>query len=231
MIIFAFIKRLLEDTSFSGLRQYDLARECFTELVAPILDNKEAFFKLSAKHLVMLYEIIELLYGKQPNSELFLKYEDMVKQLNKDKLNYLLIESTKDFEKYKSSMTFFNLYKWRLDELKESLKKEPTFSWSMPIAKMIQHPRVENFLRSDDQTLEYTGFVGIADARTFVNKFQGFNKEYAYSVSMTPSGIGKKAHVFITKTRDLYNSLTRCSNAQSEYDYLIEKFKMFLVKK
>ena len=229
--LYYLFKRLLNNNSFSGLANDELGRSCFKGIIVPLLNKTADFLKLGVKSILDIYEIIELLFKKQTNSEYFNKYEQLVKQMNSDQLSMLLIETTTHFDTYKSSKTFYKLYEWRMETLSQKMRKQPEFSWSMSSAKLPKHLDVQKFLRSAEQTYTYkNSFGGIADARKFIEEYDGLRKELGFSIATKAYGIGKKAHVIITKTRDFYNSQTQDADIKQEYDALQEKFESFSVK-
>lgn len=114
------------------------------------------------------------------------------------------------------------LVKIRLEWLEIELsKEEPTFSWSMPHAK-VNRKDMNDFLKSNKESTQIIGFDGIAYARRSVIDLSSdkilpeldmeskgyFNipsYERGFSASMTAGGRGKKAFVEIKKTREYYN--------------------------
>jgi hypothetical protein len=83
--------------------------------------------------------------------------------------------------------------------LKSASLKEPPFSWHQREAVVPSHPEVQAFLRSSQESMTYTKFTGIAEARHFAEYLM--EESTNFSVSVSPSGAGKNSRCIITKTR------------------------------
>ncbi|KAI8902838.1 hypothetical protein BC833DRAFT_143929 [Globomyces pollinis-pini] len=84
------------------------------------------------------------------------------------------------------------------------LKGVPSFSWSLPFS-IPSHPIVTDFLKSNEQQMDYKNFDGKLKARKWVN--QHFDTNGLKSVTTAISGVGKNSYVSITKTKDYYQQL------------------------
>ncbi|KAJ2999883.1 hypothetical protein HDV02_001402 [Globomyces sp. JEL0801] len=83
------------------------------------------------------------------------------------------------------------------------LKGVPSFSWSLPFS-IPSHPIVTDFLKSNEQQMDYKNFDGKLKARKWVNQHFDTNGK---SVTTAISGVGKNSYVSITKTKDYYQQL------------------------
>jgi hypothetical protein len=91
--------------------------------------------------------------------------------------------------------------------LKSASLKEPPFSWHQREAVVPSHPEVQAFLRSSQESMTYTKFTGIAEARNFAAQLMRGSKHF--SVSVTTSGAGKNSRCIITKTRKYYEEINQ----------------------
>lgn len=116
-------------------------------------------------------------------------------------------------------------------------KSKLTFSWHMPEASFPQDKKIEEFLRGPLQmvnSFRKPEWQSIREARDFASTLSGNNyssyRSYnygsynsssntstrTYSVTATPNGVGQKAHVVITKTKEDF------TRRQTELDKVIQ---------
>ena len=127
----------------------------------------------------------------------------VIKSLEPDTLKLLINEILEAYnqEHFSTSQSINILFQHRLEWIRTELSSCTTNTdWSMPKASLPEHPSVEAFLKSSDETFEYKGFSTIAAARKFAETYQ--KEKDAYSVKMEANGKGNKSYVLITKTRD-----------------------------
>ncbi len=104
---------------------------------------------------------------------------------------------------------------------KSASLKNPPFSWHQPEAVVPNHPEVEVFLRSNQESMTYMKFTGIADARHFATYLMRGSKNF--SVSVTTSGAGKNSRCIITKTRKHYEEINQpFFTSKSELELLVK---------
>lgn len=86
-----------------------------------------------------------------------------------------------------------NYYNQRIDDINSK-------SWKIPDAVFPKHPKIEDFLKLNQQSIKYYGFSNKFDANCFVKD----NKDSleAYSLSYTSEGKGANACVKLTKSED-----------------------------
>jgi len=95
-----------------------------------------------------------------------------------------------------------------LNLISVQITKLSEFTWCMPNAELPAHREVENFLRSDQQTVLYANvFSSIHDAREFANTYGGTKP--TYSVQIVPEGRGRTSFVHIIKTNAYHASRSR----------------------
>jgi hypothetical protein len=78
---------------------------------------------------------------------------------------------------------------------------EPSFSWHQPEAVVSNHPQMQTFLRSSQESMTYMKFFGIAEARQFAQTLMSLGHSNNFSVSVTSSGCGKSSRCVIMKNR------------------------------
>jgi hypothetical protein len=77
----------------------------------------------------------------------------------------------------------------------------------MPKASISNHPKVQEFLRSDRMQMIYSGcFDSIHYARSFVSRYSGLKQDSGFSTRMATGAAGRYANVEITKTREYYDA-------------------------
>merc|ERR1719186_961520 len=80
----------------------------------------------------------------------------------------------------------------------------PPFTWKYSQAMVPSHPKVERFLRGDQQRFTYSGFTGIKQARNWADKQ---NSSMGTFATFTPGGIGARAFVQIVKRKEGFNQV------------------------
>lgn len=148
--------------------------------------------------------------------------------LSQDKLKNFVEIIDKKFECYKNLPSVLSIVKMRIDWLEAQTKSGLEFNWRMN-GNVAGHPRFEQFLRSDEAKMTYSGVLsGVAQARRFISVYSGLKNDF--SVSMNYTGTGSKVIVHITKTPDYYNSKLKSLNKiKSELKDLKERFSLFLL--
>ena len=76
---------------------------------------------------------------------------------------------------------------------------KPVFSWHQPWATVPGHPKVQKFLRSASQTLSYSEFRGIGEARQFADLLDQLEIQNKFSVTTETEGVGRNACCIIKK--------------------------------
>ena len=230
--------------------QQTIADEILKVTIVPILDKPAAFAKLinlvhgNIKHLfkdelyhtyLNLYHLFGVIVLCM-NDEMFgvsaRKFIALTGRLiPQDVLKELLAELVKHLETYRDScdatrIQFIkDLFDLRLKWLTSLQEKS---GWSMPDAKLAKHPRVETFLKSNEEKMLYSGnFSDVQAALKFITKYRGTHKTFSTQMQieyeLEDSRVDKVVGVLITKTD---KCLVRAKKlGQIEYDLLTEKLK------
>lgn len=110
----------------------------------------------------------------------------------------------------KSSPFVMNVFKVRKQWLEARLAETPpVFSWSMPLASMPRHPRVEEFLRSDQAEMRYQ-LDSVDHVRSFIQLYgsdlssSGYSDENGYSAQLSELTQPNGTSVLIKKTTKLF---------------------------
>jgi len=94
----------------------------------------------------------------------------------------------------------------------EVARGPPPFTWRLSQAAMTAHPKVERFLRGDQQRFSYSSFTGIQQARKWADKQ---NSSMGTLATFTPGGIGARAFVQIVKRMEGFNQVdTKAYNSK-----------------
>ncbi len=117
------------------------------------------------------------------------------------------------------------------------LRKKPTiptvFTWSQPEAVFPGNTQIEDFLRGNKQTLGYREplWKGINDARKYLKRinqhpYGSSSQPKLYSFTASADGIGQRAVVTITKTKDDFNRRVAGKSAEllKELQVLMARF-------
>jgi len=203
----------------------NVALELYNQFVIPILSKLEPF--PSSADLVLLIETVEL-FPEQQETQLdhikraliTLKEKKTLGNHLKKLSNMLPVDSLKKFKE---------VFEHHLSNLKSNIPDHEEFSWQMPLASVPGHPRVENFLRGNEQTMIYDGvFSSINHARNFAYKYsQYYSGPKLYSVVIEADGRGGDAFVRLAKTRDYYQNQLK---ELAKYKDDIKMFKSLITK-
>jgi hypothetical protein len=124
-----------------------------------------------------------------------------------DGIELLFFDLSTEFQKEKSALKkctrIKSLFERRKAALEEKLKSKPPFSWSMPEAKIPEHPSVQAFLRGEDEKMTYSApFKSAQEVRNFINDYNDcygwgmYMREFSAKITEKP---GKT--VLIKKTK------------------------------
>ena len=113
---------------------------------------------------------------------------------------------------------------FRIEFLEENVlsKGEPTMNWHQPNAVVPGFPEVQEFLRGPKKQMGYGRgtFTNITGARRWASDHA---KDKGCFMSLTPSGVGRNAVVFIVKTADGFNAqVTEYKALVNEYNSLLK---------
>lgn len=107
-----------------------------------------------------------------------------------------------------------NIIEGRKTWLEEQTKQEPLFTWSMPNARIIDYPKIEEFLKSPLPEMSFP-----FPSKTMLNRFvsmyndtYGWTAKKGYSAKIT-ARTGNMA--FIQKTRKLYEQQVLMYNSHN----------------
>lgn len=133
----------------------------------------------------------------------------------------------KEKQAFKSCRPIVDILEQRRQWLEKKLRERPQFSWKMPNAKMPNHPKIEQFLWSDQQTLVYGNLNDHSHLRNFIRKYSNSYSwgDGGYSVEMKEQP-GLKVH--IKKTRHWFDQKDR---EFVSYSSEFERIKCFLDSK
>ncbi|RNA23787.1 hypothetical protein BpHYR1_014435 [Brachionus plicatilis] len=196
------------------LNELELALKCCQKFILPIFDDVNYFNKLTSLYCDRLenhfFAISDtLLMFKRPDFEEYIK--KLVQMLTEMKLSGESIKNfvqtiKNNFEFYKTSPSVLSIIQMRINFLEAQIGPSLEFNWRMN-GTVQGHPRFEQFLKSDDMKMAYSGVLnGVAQARRFISSYSGVKQDY--SVNMDFKGSGSKVIVHITKNRDYFDSKT-----------------------
>lgn len=111
--------------------------------------------------------------------------------------------------------------------LDEKLALKPAFSWHMPAAHLPEHPLVEQFLRSADSAMYYSGaFASTRDLRHFIAQYRD---AYGWSSHQRGFSVNMKEEanltVLIVKTQQYYQERVKVFD---EYEKELNNLTLFL---
>lgn len=114
-----------------------------------------------------------------------------------------------------------------IDHYRKRIKSIDNIGWRMPHASIPNHPKFEEFLKSNVECLKYSDtFKSLDEANNFAKTYEGSNNHY--SIGIKVFGKGKTAYALITKTstyRDSFNS------KRAIYEELVREIRKILKKK
>lgn len=198
----------------------------------PILSQRDRFTKQieQTPQLILkaLYQLADTVVLFDHSDEYFINYKSLINQMSPSLFKQLIDELLKNIEKFKKSKSIYDLLNTRSKWLLNALKNVPEFSWVME-GRIDGHPKVEEFLRSNESQLVYANkFAGLREAKEFAARYSGVRR--GFSIRIIPSGFGRACQVVITKTREFYQSQVNLyNNLQSELKLIESKMKLFFV--
>ena len=234
------------------MKRKRLASEIIKVAVLPILDNQTNFSDLVKVQLSMdkqisamfrsnpyrtfsnlfyLFEMIIVYTKHEEFSKAASKFVDLTSKhvaqyIVKALLKEILKKSQALKKAYDPERNEFvhNVFNIRLNWLSEQIKSKD--KWSMPDASLPSHQRVENFLKSTEQRMLYSGnFTCTSDAREFISKYQGVKKHFSTKMEIEYAvgdlDIQKEVGVSIEKTEDYHDNFR--NQFQNEHDVLKSK--------
>lgn len=199
----------------------DLAEKYLIEQVLPILTKNE-FTRMQTPQFYLLVETI-LVFPNQEEESMEKFKDNITKMVKVESMGRILRPFLKNPAVFKHSAPIRELcesyHKWLISQ-------KPEFSWCMPRASMIEFPQVEDFLKSELEQMKLENvFSGIVEARRFATKYNQSKNQNRFSFNAVPDGIGRKAYVVITKTKD---NFSRESSSFKECEQEIEDLENFL---
>jgi len=178
--------------------------------------------------LKILYTIAETFVSFKNSEDYMISYKNLINQItNPLLLKQLIEEFIKNFDHFKKSKSIQDMLKLRLKWLTNMLKNVPNFSFIME-AKITGHKAVEEFLRSENESMIYTGkFKSIKAACDFATRYGGLKR--GHSTKMIPSEVDKTTQVLIIKTQELFqNQQIHYKIFETEYKLIESKLKLFV---
>ena len=191
----------------------------FNDLIKPLLFNHQLFKETVSQNETIQYIttnvtkcvhythfLMMILYfiDSPDYDEMMRKFLEMVALTLDRSLYSELIENISiRVKNYRTNNYILALIKNHLKWLEEKYKTVMLFSWCMPNASIPEHPRVQEFLKSDQQKITYFNFKSVVDARRFAKNYGGIKN--GYSAQMSAGGRGKDSFVSISKTKELHN--------------------------
>lgn len=192
----------------------EASRHFLKQTLEKVLANNENLSQIltESKPSILSDLIFALLAIEEYQSQLENVTNKIVQNITQNNLHELLKLFNKyldvDFEvqspvKHDQLM---RLYQHRLNHLKQQILYLSEFKWSMPEAKFPDHPEIEEFLKSEEQSLDFKNdFGSIIKAKKFIEKWSLINS--TYSMKMEAKGKGKLSYVYIEKTKEYFQSL------------------------
>ena len=201
-------------------KEEGLARIFFNDLIRPLLFNHQLFKETVSQNETIQYKttnvtkcvhythfLMMILYfiDSPDYEEMIQKFFEMVAiTLDRSLYNELIDNISKNVKGYQTNKHILALIKDHLKWLEEKYSTIMLFNWCMSNASIPEHPKVEEFLKSDQQIMAYSEFKSLAEARSFAKKYSGIKNGYATEMSV--GGKAKDSFVTISKTKDLYTS-------------------------
>jgi hypothetical protein len=126
-------------------------------------------------------------------------------------------------------LTVFNRILDHWIEESSPTKNPPAVDWSMPQASFPAYPEVETFLRSSEESMIYSKFRGINEARQFGKLLDNQSgPRNGFSVHSSFGGIGKKAFCKIEKNNSDCEIVLRSFHARQSELWQVEKLRIDL---
>ena len=192
----------------------------FNDLIKPALYNQKLFKEMVSQsetiqsnttnvtkcvHYTDILNMILSFVDSPDYEEMIQKFFEMVAiTLDRSLYNELIDNISKNVKGYQTNKHILALIKDHLKWLEEKYSTIMLFNWCMSNASIPEHPKVEEFLKSDQQKMAYSEFKSLAEARSFAKKYSGIKNGYAAEMSV--GGKAKDSFVTISKTKDLYTS-------------------------
>jgi hypothetical protein len=232
------------------LKRVELASEFYRDVIAPVLDDtQKAHYLIQLSYNNFYFSsnyytrLSQELSAEEPNMALVKLLSNWTHSIlmcdqyilgSLDKLFDLVIERLEDSDIHvflellmldpsvlESVSSIRKLIKYRISRLKKLTSDPPAIYWSMPYATFLNHPELEEFMKSNQPVMTYSGvFKGINEARLFVQLYSGV--KFHYSTKMVCSGSGKSTRVEITKTSEYYERRLKVHNQRVEELHRLE---------
>ncbi len=140
-------------------------------------------------------------------------------QSNKILKNLLALEDTWKLvdESADGKRVVSSLVDKRISWLGAIPKPEP--SWAFPNAEVVGHPLVQDFMRSNKQSMTYSNFNNLGHARNWARKHFGCSQ----IAEAHPAGAGSRAYCEVVKIRQCENGSQKYLVQQKELMGLIDK--------
>ena len=211
--------------------------------VLPILQMTDELISLRNNgNYYIYYKIYKTLFMLNLDKELFKLKDFILSNFDQDQLHALLTEFLDYKNKFSCTLNkskpIVEMFNYRMNQLEENLNttlSQLQFSWIMKDG-IDGHKKVNQFLRSDQQEMIYSGsefhnggFSSKSKAECFVHEFSGLKNRYdiRYSTKMqTVKTPRQKYHVIITKTMEYFHAVQ--NEHRKKFDLEISILKSYL---
>ena len=195
-----------------------LLKQDFLSFVEPIPD----YFSKHLFHTSCTYKIIRCLLWLD-DDESWQCFARQIAQLilksfpckKSDMLMRAFLKDTEMQEAVKGSSFAYASFSCIVDSLVnkwKSVKEPSSFTWEQP-ANLPRNRRgyedIENFLRSTRESMVFSGFVNIHEARTFARQLESMGSSNGFSVRVTASGSGRSSRLEIDKKTSFYETVVK----------------------